>query len=470
MSFCQFLETRAKAANSLLCIGLDPRTSTAAQAENECISLIDKTHTYTAAFKPNIAFFEVFGAEGIAALKRIIQHIPADIPVILDAKRGDIPDTSSSYATAMFDELGAHAVTASPYIGSDGLRPFFENPSHGVFVLCKTSNKGADEFQALRVREVDGAAQDEIKLFEYVAQRAQAWNTNDNVGLVVGATDSLALSQTRTVAPHLWFLVPGIGAQGGHLQSAISNGLRSDGMGLLFNVSRSVARAADPAAEARRVRDEINQCREQRVNTTMPSKTDVQIEQLAADLLTSGCVKFGRFTMKSGIVSPIYLDLRRLVTYPSIMHSAAKMYAHKLGSLQFDRIAGIPYAALPIATAISLEMNRPLIYPRREAKDYGTKASIEGIYREGETAVVIDDLITTGGSKFEAIEKLTEAGLLVRDVVVLIDRSFDGTKVMADAGYRLHSVVTIHDLLPIWERTNAITAQQANDVRAFLKK
>ena len=236
------------------------------------------------------------------------------------------------------------------------------------------------------------------------------------------------------------------------------------------------ARATDPGAEARRVRDEINEARtknqEPRTKNTDSTLSTQHLklstQQLAQDLLTSGCVKFGSFTMKSGIQSPIYLDLRRLVTHPQIMLRAAQAYAELMNSLQFDRIAGLPYAALPIATAISLVMDRPLIYPRREAKEYGTKAVIEGDYVAGETAIIVDDLITTGGSKFEAIDKLKAAGLNVRDVVVLIDRSFDGGKILAEAGYRLHSVVTIHDLLPEWERSEAITATQAAEVRAFL--
>ena len=135
------------------------------------------------------------------------------------------------------------------------------------------------------------------------------------------------------------------------------------------------------------------------------------ITQLAQDLVDSQCVRFGQFKLKSGIMSPIYLDLRRLVTHPQILKRVAQAYAVTLKELAFDRLAGIPYAALPIATAIALEIDRPLIYPRREAKDYGTKAVIEGDYQAGETIVVIDDLATTGGSKIEAIQKLEEAGL-----------------------------------------------------------
>jgi uridine monophosphate synthetase len=180
-------------------------------------------------------------------------------------------------------------------------------------------------------------------------------------------------------------------------------------------------------------------------------------------------VRFGQFKLKSGIISPIYLDLRRLVTHPPILRRVAQAYATKLKELNFDRLAGIPYAALPIATAIALEVNRPLIYPRREAKDYGTKALIEGDYAAGETIVVIDDLATTGGSKIEAIQKLEEAGLKVSDIVVLIDRGQGAGPMLAEAGYQLHSVVNLHDLLPEWLRSGAISRAQFEEVTVFLK-
>ena len=143
---------------------------------------------------------------------------------------------------------------------------------------------------------------------------------------------------------------------------------------------------------------------------------------LADGLLEAGCVKFGQFTLKSGLESPIYLDLRQLVSYPALLAQVAAAYVPILRGLSFDRLAALPYAALPIGAAISLQTGWPLVYPRKEAKAYGTKAEIEGLFSPGERAVVVDDLTTTGGSKFEAIEKLTAAGLQVSDVVVLIDR------------------------------------------------
>jgi uridine monophosphate synthetase len=345
----------------------------------------------------------------------------------------------------------------NPYLGGEALQPFLTRAECGAFVLCKTSNPGADEFQALSIED--------RSLYETVAQRAQQWNTNGNVGLVVGATDPQALARVRLAAPHLWFLVPGIGAQGGDLKSSLEAGLRPDGLGLIINVSRQIARASDPRAAARQIRDEINLWRSHSAFRTPPSA----FSQLAQDLVDSQCVRFGQFKLKSGILSPIYLDLRRLVTHPAILRRVAQAYASQLKELHFDRLAGIPYAALPIATALALEIDRPLIYPRREAKDYGTKATIEGEYQSGETIVVIDDLATTGGSKIEAIQKLEEAGLKVRDIVVLIDRGQGAGAMLAEAGYRLHAVVNLHDLLPEWLRSGAITQAQFEEVQDFLK-
>lgn len=439
----------------------------------ECIRLIDLTSEFACAFKPNSAFFEAHGAEGLAALREVIAHVPKDIPVILDAKRGDIADTAVAYAHAAFDVLGAQAITVSPYLGGDSITPFLARADRGAFVLCKTSNPGAGEFQELQVSS--DKLQAERRLYEFVASRAQAWNSKGNVGLVVGATDSNALTRVRSIAPDLWFLVPGIGAQGGDLKAALAAGLRSDGLGLLINVSRSIAYANDPAAEAKKVRDEINHWRLQAGNLKLEKTTPTSnlqhptsYSQLANDLIDSQCVRFGDFKLKSGVLSPIYLDLRRLVSHPAILQRVAHAYAEKLRELNFDRLAGIPYAALPIATAIALEMNRPLIYPRREVKDYGTQAVVEGDYLAGETIAVIDDLATTGDSKIEAIEKLESVGLIVKDIIVLIDRGQGAGKMLAEAGYQLHAVVTLPDLLDEWLRSGAISQVQFDQVIVFL--
>ncbi len=190
---------------------------------------------------------------------------------------------------------------------------------------------------------------------------------------------------------------------------------------------------------------------------------------LANGLLEAGCVKFGEFTLKSGLKSPIYIDLRRLISYPKLLAEVGQAYLPLLSGLQFSRLAALPYAAIPIATAISLQGNYPMIYPRKEAKDYGTKAEIEGEYRAGETVVVIDDLATTGGSKFEAIQKLTGAGLMVKDVVVLIDRQSGAKAALAQAGFNLHAVLTISDMLNHWEESGSVEKEKIEETRAFLQ-
>ena len=195
-----------------------------------------------------------------------------------------------------------------------------------------------------------------------------------------------------------------------------------------------------------------------------------QLESLADELLSTGCIKFGEFTLKSGLTSPIYIDLRRIITYPKLLADIAQAYLPILSILKFSRIAGLPYAAIPIATAISLAGNYPMIYPRKEAKSYGTKAEIEGEYHAGETVVVIDDLATTGGSKFEAIEKLTGAGLVVKDVVVLIDRQSGAKESLAQAGYSMHAVLTIGQMLDYWDETGKVEKDKIEATRKFLQQ
>ena len=198
------------------------------------------------------------------------------------------------------------------------------------------------------------------------------------------------------------------------------------------------------------------------------TETNSSIQALADGLLDAGCIKFGEFTLKSGLKSPIYIDLRRIITNPKLLEQVGAAYLPLLEKLEFDRIAGLPYAAIPIATAISLAGNYPMIYPRKEVKDYGTKAQIEGEYHEGETIVVIDDLATTGGSKFEAIEKLTGAGLVVKDVVVLVDRESGAKESLAEAGYAMHAVLIISEMLNHWEETGRVEKDKIETTRKFL--
>lgn len=466
------LEARARQIDSLLCVGLDPQPAdlaepTAQAALDFCLRMIEATAELALAYKPNAAFFEVFGAEGWAALKQVIRAASREAPVVLDAKRGDIASTAEAYARAVFEELGAQALTASPYLGYDSLQPFLSDSRRGVFLLCKTSNPGSLDLQDLALAG-EGRP---LRLYEKVALLAQEWNERGNLGLVVGATHPEALARVRELTPELWMLAPGVGAQGGDLAAALQAGLRADGLGLLVPVSRALSRSGDARQAAFELVEAMRAAR--RVRAAQPAMDKVEKytfpPELAEGLLSCGCVRFGQFTLKSGVVSPIYIDLRNLASHPDMLAQAASAYLPILEKLHFDRLAAIPYAALPIGAAISLQSGWPLVYPRKEVKAYGTRVEVEGEFHAGETAVLIDDLATTGGSKCEAAEKLRAAGLQVQDVVVLIDRQSGAAESLAQGGLRLHATVRLSDLLDTWEQGGSVAAAQIEAAREFLR-
>ena len=237
----------AAAANrSWLCVGLDPDLDKLpAGIEKSCRgagefikSIIDATRKYVCAYKPNSAFYEQFGAEGISLLKDVIAHVPDDIPVILDAKRGDIGNTSRKYAMYAFDYLNAGAVTVNPYMGHDSLKPFLEYEDRGVFVLCLTSNPSSADFQKAMIERKD---QSVVPLYETVVEKALGWNEHDNIGFVVGATVAEELGRIRNLAGEdVPILIPGIGAQGGDLEMSLKMGGNREGKLAIINAARSV--------------------------------------------------------------------------------------------------------------------------------------------------------------------------------------------------------------------------------------
>ncbi len=467
MNFWDKLEASIRRRDSLLCVGLDPDP---AQIPSRYASVADFNKAITGAtadlacaYKPNIAFYEALGVEGLRALRQTLDHIPADIPVILDAKRNDITSTAAAYAKAAFERWGVDALTVNPYLGRDGVEPFLAYADRGVFLLCKTSNPSASEVQDW--------AQGGEPLYRHIARLAEGWAAGREIGLVIGATYPEAVADIRHQSPRAWFLIPGIGAQGGELQSVLRAGLRADGMGLIINASRSILYAADPRAAAESLRAQINAVRAHVLSEMpqgAPDAHQLHVARLARLLFEAGCVRFGDFVLHSGAHSPVYIDLRRLATYPHILAEVARAYVRILGSLRYDRIAAIPYAALPIGTAIALQTGQPLIYLRREAKAYGTKRQIEGEYHAGERAVLMDDLITTGGSKLEALEPLLAEGLLVEDVVVLIDREQGGAQDLAQKGLRLHAAVTLREIVDSLAQGGQLAPADAQRVRDYL--
>jgi orotidine-5'-phosphate decarboxylase len=259
---------RADAVQSLLCVGLDvdfakipERFKTQKHPQFEFGKwIIDQTAAYAAAFKPNTAFYEARGAQGWAELKMTVEYLREKYPevvTICDAKRADIGNTNQGYVTSIFDDLGFDAVTLHPYLGREALKPFLARKDKACIVLCRTSNPGAGEFQDLLV---DGKP-----LWQRIAEKvSHEWNSNGNCMLVVGATYPDEMRVVRSIAPELTFLVPGVGAQGGDVEAAVSAGLDSDGKGLMISASRAILFSADPAAAACGFRDEINAAREAR--------------------------------------------------------------------------------------------------------------------------------------------------------------------------------------------------------------
>jgi orotidine-5'-phosphate decarboxylase len=270
MSFINALKHRWQSADTLVCVGLDPEPSKFPSTFmhdpdaifNFCRDIVDATAAYACAFKPQIAHFAALAAE--SSLHRLIAHIHAahpDIPVILDSKRGDIGSTAQHYASEAFDRYRADAVTVNPYLGRDSVQPFLDRADKGVIILCRTSNAGAGDLQDLLV---DGRP-----LYQHIAAKiAREWNTNGNCALVVGATWPAQLREVRAIVGDVPFLVPGVGAQGGDVESVVAHAKSIDGTGLIISSSRAILYAshnedyADAAANAARaLRDEINRYR-----------------------------------------------------------------------------------------------------------------------------------------------------------------------------------------------------------------
>lgn len=439
MNFIQKLENAISKNQSLLCIGLDPQLDFLpttgdifTRLSDWGKALIAQTADLVCCYKPNSAFFEQFGPAGLRALQEIITVIPPEIPVLLDVKRGDIGSTAQAYAQAAYEQYHADAITLSPYLGRDSIAPFLEDADKFVFILCQTSNPSASEVQS------HGAP----PLFEYIAQLSQTWGSATQIGLVVGATQPEALQRVRALCPQSWILAPGIGVQGGDLKQTLAAGLHADKQGLIIPISRSIIGTADPRKAAQSLREQINTlCAD-----LIPEPFDLY-RHLVEGLYSSGCVKFGGFTLASGKKSPVYLDLRRLVSFPDVLDMAVDAYIDKLIGLEYDYLAGVPYAALPIAAIAASKLKRPMVYPRKEAKTHGTGQMVEGVFQPGQSAVLLEDVMTSGGSIMTAVETLRAAGLVVNQAVVLVDREQGGMAALKEQGIAVSPVLTMQEIL-----------------------
>jgi len=243
MDFIEKLARISRNNRSLLCVGLDPDPSLMPDGIgvfdfNKAI--IDATSDIVCAYKPNIAFYEALGNEGLDALKKTRDCIPEEIPVIIDAKRGDIGNTARAYARSFFENYGFDAVTVSPYLGRDSLEPFIRYSDRGVIVLCRTSNAGSVDFQSLTCE----AGGERKMLFEIVAEKVNEWNVNGNLGMVVGATYPEELKLIRQKYPEIMLLIPGVGAQGGELEKVVEYGVDNRREKTVINSSRQILYAS----------------------------------------------------------------------------------------------------------------------------------------------------------------------------------------------------------------------------------
>lgn len=483
MNFYEKLIAAAQKRESLLCVGLDPRIEIGAEDSvfdsivAETRRIIEATSGLAACYKPNSAFYEQHGDQGVRALAETIRLIPPDIPVLLDCKRGDIGSTAEAYARYAFDYLRADAVTLAPYMGRDAIEPFLAYDGKGVFVLGRTTNPSAPTFQG---RLLEGRP-----LYRTIAAEALSWS--DRVGIVVGGNTPEVLAELRSAHPEAWFLAPGIGAQGGAAEPAVAAGARADGFGLLLVAARAIANAEDPAQAAEELRaaswSEVKGAggRKRRPETRQPGAGGEGGLATAAKpgpdphdpvlqgILESESFKVGEFTLKSGKKSPFYIDLRRIPSFPELFAQALDRYEAIARELSFEAIAAIPTAGLPIGAALAARMGVPLIYPRIPPKPHGTGNQVEGAFAPGMRVLLLDDLVTRATSKIEAAGILREAGLVVDDLVVLVERG-NARKELAEAGLTLHAAYHGEALIEAARVRGVIDEARATELKAFIRE
>ena len=474
MNFFDKLNRAIARNQSLLFVGLDPNPEmmpSRYSSQGDTASIIDglwewlqyqisETADKVCAYKPTLGFYQALGIQGLELLQRTLAAIPADIPIILDAKHGDL-NTSTMFARTLFEEWQVDAITVSPYAGQDHVAPFLVYPDKAVFVLCCTSNPAAVALQQYPTTE--------SPLYLQVVKEAKTWGTPEQLGLEVGTTEPDILASIRAVAPERLILARSIWAEGGDLTKILAAGLNANGDGLLIPVPQDMLGSEHPSEGIESLREQVNQARTQIIregSTCSVWFPDVcllnqhpQLD-LILQLYDIGCIMFGNFVQASGATFPYYIDLRKIISNPQIFHQILSAYADILKNLSFDRIAGIPYGSLPTATGLSLRLNRPMIFPRKEVKAHGTRRVIEGNFYPGETVVVVDDILISGKSAMEGAEKLKSAGLNVHDIVVFMDHEQGVKERLRENGYRGHAVLTISEITETLYQAGRINEEQ----------
>ena len=480
MAFFLQLTEAISRHQSLLVTGLDPNpellTSWAAarglagrsflsQARHWIKAVIEATAPVVCAFKPSLGFYQALGPIGLELLAEVRDLVPADIPLIIDAKHGDL-NSSSALAHFLFKELGADGVTLSPLAGQDIAAPFLLYPDKGVVITCHSSNPAA--------RVLQHYPSEEAALYLHIVRESQLWATPRQLLLEVGTSDPMVLAAVRQAAPQRFLLLRSLWAEEDQLVPLLQAGLSAAGDGLLLPLPQNLLVEEDLAERADGLRRQINNCREQLQSQQLDAgeqscrlwspRTNDPLAELIVDLFDIGCLLFGEYVQASGAVFNYYVDLRQIISDPNLFQRVLDSYAVLLRELAFDRIAGIPYGSLPTATGLSLQLQKPLIYPRKEVKAHGARRLIEGDFEDGDVVAVVDDILITGGSVLEGIAKLESSGLLVQDVVVFLDHGGDhdrhAKERLAAAGYRVHAVLDITRITQVLQQAGRLEADQ----------
>lgn len=397
MSFFEKLQNAIAQNQSLLVVGLDPNPemmpleqSSPEDPDNLLTDLwewlnyvIQETSDLVCAYKPTLGFYQALGIKGLELLLKVLDRIPQHIPIILDAKHGDL-NTSTVFARTIFEQWKVDAVTLNPYAGLDHVASFLVYPDKGVFILCHTNNAGAINLQEYPTAE--------NPFYLQVVREAQTWGSPEQLFLEVGTTKPEILNQVRSYATERIILIRSIWDKGNNLKPILTAGLSQEGNNLLIPVPQDFLLKKNVAQEIKALREEINQTRTEIAKEDLPAQLwtpnvcflkQHPHQNLILQLYDIGCLLFGDYLQASGATFSYYIDLRRIISNPQLFHQVLDAYAEILLTLTFDRIAGIPYGSLPTATGLSLLLHHPMIYPRKEVKAHGTRRVIEGTFHPG---------------------------------------------------------------------------------------
>ena len=473
MNFTDKLNEAIAINNSLLIVGLDPNPEMMSPEyirgdENSLIDrleawllwVIELTCDRICAYKPTLGFYQALGIPGLHLLERILKAIPQSIPIILDAKHSDL-NTSTVFAKTIFTQWQVDAVTLTPYAGQDHSAPFLVYSDKAVFILAHTSNPQAEVLQ--RYPDLDRP------FYLKVVQEAQSWATPEQLYLEVGTTNIKTLNKIRAIAPERTILLRSLWSKNNNIESLINTGLNNMGQGLLIPIPQDFLANNNLASEVADLNQQINSYRVAKSQQATSCEiwtpnvcllTQHPYQDLILELFDIGCLLFGEYVQASGATFSYYIDLRKIISNPHIFNRVLAAYGDIVKTLEFDRIAGIPYGALPTATGLALNLQRPMIFPRKEVKAHGTRRLIEGNFNPGEKVVVIDDILISGKSVMEAANKLKSAGLKIDDIVVFIDHEGGVKDRLADNGYNAYSVLSISKITETLYESGRINQEQ----------